>query len=169
MTPKITRRDIARFWTKVKSRSESECWLWQAARIPDGYGNFTVSWAVPQGVMKVWIGAHRVSWFLANGEWPAKGLDVCHRCDNPPCVNPAHLFLASHKENMRGAAAKGRLGPGALVPTAYIDEIRSMLGRGTPSGVIAARFGLEEYAVKRLERRARARAIADGDLLLHRR
>lgn len=65
----------------------------------DGYGRIRVDG-------KSWL-AHRFSWVLANGPIP-EGMYVCHRCDNPPCINPEHLFLGTQTDNMRDMAAKGR-------------------------------------------------------------
>lgn len=89
-----------RFWSKVdKSGGPDACWLWMGGRIPSGYGSF-------------WLngrdhGAHRVAWFLAHGVWPTQ--HVLHTvCDNPPCVNSAHLKEDDHSANMREKYAKGR-------------------------------------------------------------
>lgn len=72
-----------RFWANV--RKSDGCWEWTAGNV-GGYGLFWV------GNPPVMARAHRVSWELANGPIP-RGLDVLHRCDNPPCVRPSHLFL----------------------------------------------------------------------------
>lgn len=91
----------ARFWGKVDRKSDSECWLWTAAKRKDGYGAFTL------GGKK--LSAHRVSYALTKGRGrvPAAKL-VRHKCDNPPCVNPAHLTLGTPKQNTRDSIRRGR-------------------------------------------------------------
>lgn len=89
-----------RFWTKVDRRGPDECWPWQGST--DGrYGEF---WADGRKTK-----AHRVAWELANGRPFPEGLHACHTCDNPPCVNPEHIFPATHQENLQDAERKGRL------------------------------------------------------------
>lgn len=96
---------IARFWAKVDKRSASECWPWLGAKHSkrSEYGWFHVAKAPKRKK----IGAHRLAWELANGAIP-KGLQVCHHCDNPPCVNPAHLFLGTAKDNIQDCLRKQR-------------------------------------------------------------
>jgi hypothetical protein len=90
---------LARFWGKVDVGVENACWLWQGARGKRGYGN--VKW---RG--KYWY-AHRLSYFLEYGPIP-EGKVVAHVCDTPLCVNPQHLFLGTHSENMNDMARKHR-------------------------------------------------------------
>lgn len=98
-------RILARFWSKVAVKRDGVCWEWQAVKTPAGYGTFYVPSANgPQA-----HGAHRFAFETASGETIPSGMFVCHRCDNPGCVNPAHLFLGSQKDNMGDAWRKGRL------------------------------------------------------------
>jgi hypothetical protein len=91
-----------RFWAKVHVRSESECWEFLGNRSSQGYGRI----AKP-GHQAGYIAAHRYSAMLAFGMFDTR-LWVLHRCDNPPCVNPSHLFLGDRTDNIRDMVAKGR-------------------------------------------------------------
>jgi len=90
-----------RFWRKVDRRGPDECWPWTGGKTPCGYGLIRSS---GHGHLRQ---THRVSWILANGSIP-RGMCVLHSCDNPPCCNPAHLWLGTHAENMADRDAKGR-------------------------------------------------------------
>jgi hypothetical protein len=86
------------FYSKTKV-APNGCWEWQLFRDKDGYGRLKVKQRMKR--------AHRVSFELSVGS--TKNLSVLHRCDNPPCVNPDHLFLGSMKDNMQDKLKKGRL------------------------------------------------------------
>jgi hypothetical protein len=86
---------MERFWNKVY-KTES-CWLWVGAKTPKGYGQFCHEGKIRR--------AHRLAYVLAFGEIPAE-LFVCHKCDNPSCVRPKHLFLGTNRDNVMDAIAK---------------------------------------------------------------
>lgn len=88
-----------RFWSKVDIRSYDECWEWTAARKPSGYGQFVISKGYHQNASRVAVAMMT--------PLPA-GVVVCHSCDNPPCVNPAHLFTGTQSDNGLDCIAKGR-------------------------------------------------------------
>lgn len=88
-----------RFWKYVEMIPFHGCWEWSGNRNPAGYGRIDIR--------KKSHRAHRLSWELFRGPI-ASGLVVCHKCDNPGCVNPAHLFLGTDGDNTRDRNAKGR-------------------------------------------------------------
>jgi hypothetical protein len=93
--------DEERFWHYADRTAGPEgCWPFNRRRDHEGYGYTT--WRGNR-----YIGAHRVSWIIHHGEIP-DGVAVCHHCDHPACVNPAHLFLGDRLANMRDMASKGR-------------------------------------------------------------
>src|SRR5258708_7787002 len=89
---------------KYIKRGENDCWLWCAGKTHDGYGRFNYR---NKNNKSKHIMAHRFMWELINGAIP-EGLLVLHSCDNPSCVNPKHLFLGTHVDNMQDMVSKGR-------------------------------------------------------------
>lgn len=86
-----------------RSGGPDACWLWNGRRMHTGYG------VVTAGLTFV---ASRVAWVAANGQPVPPGMLICHACDNPPCVNPAHLWVGTQEDNIADARRKGRLGKG---------------------------------------------------------
>ena len=94
---------VDRFWDKFE-RPEEGCWNWNASKDSYGYGYIGRR---NKSAGSACIRSHRLSWMLWNGPIP-DGMCICHKCDNPSCVNPDHLFLGSHKDNMQDMFSKER-------------------------------------------------------------
>lgn len=97
--PSIKPKDVDRFWSSAQKQGPEECWLWTKLTYRNGYPRFCVC-------MGNYV-ATRIAYRLANGVDPGQ-MFVCHTCDNPICVNPAHLFLGTHLDNMRDCHSKKR-------------------------------------------------------------
>lgn len=144
---RIVGDDRARFESKFDMEPMSGCWLWLGALDGHGYGHV---WMRGQ-IMK----AHRASWILNKGDIPPQQW-VLHRCDNPACVNPAHLFLGDRTANMRDMAAKGRqvfqVSPEkvargersakAILTEEKVRAIKARLVAGTSLSVLAREYGV---------------------------
>jgi hypothetical protein len=152
-----------RFWARVQ-RGDA-CWRWTGCIAPTGYGRL--------GFRGRDTYAHRVAWELTHGPIP-DGLYVCHRCDNPACVRPDHLFLGTGAQNMADAVAKGRVARGdrngtrlhpervlrgSNQPQAKLDErraasIRARYARGGISQrALAESFDVAQSIICRIVRR----------------
>ena len=90
----------ARFWEKVDVRGPSECWPWLGAKNSRGYGTIRINGRTGR--------ATHAACMLAYDRPVPSGFEVCHRCDNPSCVNPTHLWIGTKSDNMQDSIAKGR-------------------------------------------------------------
>lgn len=114
------------------------CWEWNGC-INSKYGAFRFR-KKPQK-------AHRVSWVIHNGEIP-DGLQVLHKCDNPPCTNPEHLFLGTNADNMKDMVSKKRHVSGKRKLTKeMIIHIRNLLKMGVPSARLSRDYKVSETCI----------------------
>lgn len=128
----------------------SGCWLWTGAVDKNGYGKLTVKYRDAR--------AHRESYELHNGPIP-DGLVVCHKCDVPACINPDHLFLGTHAENIADRDAKGRHVPSYGVDNgmAKLDPEKVLAIRASSGSQrqIGVQFGVCQQNVSQIKRNTR--------------
>lgn len=142
-----------RFWAKVDKAGPDDCWLWSASTTPAGYGQLSLGLGDGR-----WMGAHVFSFELHGGR-TCPGFYVCHRCDTPGCVNPAHLFLGSPGANVADMDAKGRRGrrvslgsrnPSAKLTEAQVRLIKSRLRLGDRHQALAGDFRVSLQLIRRI-------------------
>lgn len=148
------RECLAKFLERVAVGSPGECWPWMGTRDSRGYGR---GWAYHRSpTERRYERTHRISWEMHNEAVIPPRMEICHHCDNPPCVNPAHLFLGTHAENMADMARKGRPrrpGPrGVDHPAAKLTEdavraLRRRSAEGVRQRDVAAEFGISQAQV----------------------
>lgn len=147
-----------------RSNGESACWPWTGWRHREGYGG-----VLSDGLGSRSLLAHRVAYVIAYGHFDSR-LCVCHRCDNPPCCNPTHLFLGTIGDNNRDKARKGRGVAGdkhparlhperlcrgeavntAKLSSADVESIRLRVASGERSPALAREFGVHPATVRRV-------------------
>lgn len=136
----------------------NDCWIWTAGTTRNGYGTMRIS---THGRRRQ-EGAHRIAWLVFRGPIP-DGLIVCHKCDNPPCCNPDHLFLGTYQDNTLDCVAKGRKNPPrgersgkAILNEAQVREIRRLHSEdGLSQKSIAEKFNIASHHVGLIVRRMR--------------
>lgn len=147
-----------RFWANVDKRGPDECWPWTGSA-SNRYGQIRVDGRTRK--------ATHVAIYLATGEWPPVGMCACHRCDNPPCVNPAHLWVGTISENVRDCFAKGRkkvvMPKGRLFTTGEShprsklteDQVRAIRSSGQTPSELSRLYGVSEETVRLIRNRKR--------------
>jgi hypothetical protein len=152
---KPTPRDVlvARFWRQVGCGRAEECWKWRGRAKP-GRGGYIRIGARCVGRRVEFV--HRVAWRLHHGVIPTHHF-VCHRCDNPPCCNPAHLFLGTTQDNTADRDQKQRQSRGEVHPKAKLTDelvrsIRRRAASGETGNAIAVELGLERNTIYALLR-----------------
>lgn len=146
----ITR--MLEFFERLPGKMPDECWPWTGALFVKGYGSLHVG-------KGIYVPAHRASWMIYIGDF-ADGLCVCHKCDNRPCVNPAHLFLGTKDDNNKDRHAKGRTNIenlrqywvgsnnfAAKIGEATVSEIKAHIARGERGIDIARAFNVSQSTV----------------------
>lgn len=137
----ISSAEQRRFWSLVERGGPEQCWPWKGTRRANGYGAFYFA-----GHTHV---ASRIAYLLSRGTHPGE-LFVCHRCDNPPCCNPKHLFLGTPAEDSADMTAKGRLvrerKPRQEEP--HPDTYRALILGGLTHAQIGAVYGVTADRVR---------------------
>ncbi len=142
--------DKKRFWDKVKTQGNDQCWPWTASTDLSGYGRF--------GFREILLSAHRVAWEITYGDIPFKK-HVLHHCDNPRCCNPEHLFIGTHQDNMADRDKKGRgktcvlkgeKNPNSRFKEVDIIEMRGMVKQGYKQGDVAKKFNTAQSVISNI-------------------
>lgn len=157
----ITKEWKARFNAKW-NQDENGCWIWNGCKAGKGYGILKIPKTRKQ------IYAHRLSYLINRGEIK-EGEYVLHRCDNPACVNPAHLFLGSAKDNSQDMAAKerhlyGERNTEAVLTAPDVVKIKKLLAMNMFSQKeIGMMFGVAQITISRIHRGLRWKHITDAE------
>lgn len=165
---KLTDNQLERFLYYIEKTSS--CWIWTGDKTVSGYGSFHVY----KNKVHIKYGAHRLSWALHHNQNPGKFF-ICHRCDNPICVNPEHLFAGTQQDNVNDMLSKGRgimqrdpdrlknflklhsnrrargdAHPGTKLTTVDVENIRALFEFGVPAKTLAKDFGVSKNTIWRV-------------------
>lgn len=140
------KRNVVERFLESFEIKDNGCWEWKKINASHKYGTFTIN--------KVIILAHRFSYFFYKGNIP-EGMEICHKCDNRRCVNPNHLFLGTHYDNMHDAIKKnkithekGETHARAKLTEKEVYEIKGLLKNGMMQRRIAEKYGVHEETIR---------------------
>ena len=145
--------DINKIWDYIEVKDQESCWIWTKGKANYGYGVINTS-------ERKQFRVHRLVWSFYFGDIP-DGMFVLHKCDNPPCCNPGHLFIGTQADNIRDMIRKGRRGNAGVKPGTQTGEknhnskltndnvldIRELLNSGESHSRIASMFGVSRPTI----------------------
>lgn len=136
------------FWPKVNVVDKDKCWIWEGHTYKDGYGQCSYK--------NKKFRTHRVSYMLHN-KFINKEILVCHHCDNPKCVNPSHLFVGTHRDNVNDKVAKNRQLKGMNAPMAKLTDfdvfcIRDARSKNVSRVSLVTAFNITYMSISNIER-----------------
>ena len=152
MDSKSKKYTAATFWAKVKTGTAFDCWPWTGALNTWGYGDVLYKGRRSN--------ASRVAYLLSGGKVP-KGLVVCHRCDNPACCNPKHLWVGTQAENLKDCRDKGRARvlsgeehprPTAKLTPKQVMDAKRAYANGTTQTALGLKYGVHSSTISRAVR-----------------
>lgn len=139
----IEKKQVERFWSKVRKQDDGRCWEWVGNMHNNGYGLITIE-------KKHWR-VHRLSYCLEHGSIP-EGMFLMHQCDNKICVNPAHLKPGTHVENMAEMKTRGRASKGPKKRLTQ-EQIKYILESGKSLSVLTAELKVHPRTIERVRER----------------
>ena len=141
-------KEDQKFWAKVDASSygPAACWIWTGSKDVHGYGKLKRNGKI--------VRAHRYSLLIA-GKDLKPGVHVCHRCDNPSCVNPAHLWTGSAKDNIQDCISKGRRAKyrGSKNHNTKLQfyHVKAIRASKEPPSTLATRYGVTEGYIRQIK------------------
>jgi hypothetical protein len=149
----ISAYDVARFWSRIEVRKQSQCWPWRYGTNESGYGEFRCEGGEDRGA------AHRIAYTITKGDIPA-GLIVRHSCDNPLCCNPDHLEIGTHQDNVADRVSRNRSAIGEDNGRAKLSEedVRRIRRSPLSNETLARTFKVDPSTIK---------AVRTGDTWKH--
>lgn len=139
------------------------CWLWSGEHEKNGYGVYLREKIrrPDGGYIKKRIKAHRLAWELHRGAIP-EGMEICHSCDNPSCVNPAHLFIGTHADNMADRDRKLRYTHGEEISWSKltIADVAAIRNANIPQVELAAQYGVSFQTISEIKLRKTWKQVA---------
>jgi len=142
LCPKSEFDTIKKFWSKVNKNTDNGCWEWSGCKDRKGYGEFRIFGDNYQ--------AHRIAYMLANGGIPSN-ISVCHKCDNPKCCNPDHLFAGTNRDNMIDLLLKGKKPDTKLNPQS-VKSIREAFKNGVSRAELRQKYNISATCLNSLLR-----------------
>lgn len=140
--------DSARFWSKVTILDKNKCWMWHGATDRDGYGKFTLN----NNKQIIRMQASRYAYEEFYNKKISTDMLCCHKCDNPTCVNPHHIFLGTHKDNMKDMVSKNRSLKGSrhhqsILTEKQVIDIKLLIKQSKTINYIANLYNVSEQCI----------------------